>query len=663
MGATDAFLLIDRLVAESVAPPPMLTVSEWADEKRVLSQKSSAQPGRWRTARTPYLREPMDCLSPRHPVRAIALMFGTQVGKTETGNNWLGYLIDHVPGPIMVVLPTSSVAKRWSRTRLAPMLEETPALRRKVSENRSRDSANTVNLKEFEGGVLVVAGANSAADLRMMPVRDRFCDEVDNYPHDVDGEGDPVELARRRSDNFPTGKELLTSSPTTRGLSRIESAFKAGDQRRYFVPCPHCGERQVLEWENVRWPDGEPERAHYVCVHSGCIVEERHKTEMLDAGEWRATRDVARDGAAPATVRTYHLSSLYSPLGWASWSKLAREFIEAKKAADAGDVTLLKVFVNTRLAETWEEQGDRVEHRALADRAEGYALGTVPPGALVLVASVDVQGNRLEAKCKGYGRGEESWLIDHRVFDGDPERDEVWQALDEWLNTPFTNAHGHAMPVAACAIDSGGHSTHAVYQFCRLRRHRHVFAIKGASTPGKPVLGKPSEVDVNFRGEKIKRGSRLWLVGTDTAKSVIYGRLRIRHAGPGYLHFPSGLADDYFEQLTAERLVTKYVRGRPRLEWVKPAGRRNEALDLEVYAYAAAVYAGVTRMRELEWQKLERRYGPSLFSAAAEGQPDKPGAIPAATESAKTGTSAAAQPAAIARRAAPRPGRRPGDTW
>lgn len=608
----DAVALVRRVAREALQPELDLAVSEWAERHRLLPSKTSSEPGPWRNERTPYLVEPMDCLSTGSAVEEVVLMFGTQTGKTETGNNWIGYVVDQAPAPMMAIQPTLNLAKRFSKHRISSMIDEMPRLRAKVGEKRSRDSANTTLMKDFPGGLLVIAGANSAADLRSMPCKFIFADEIDAYPFDVDGEGDPLALAAKRATNFPRRKKLLTSTPTTKGFSRIDQALERTDLRRYHVPCPHCHELQVLVWANLRWdkePEHRPETAHYVCAHNGCVIEEGAKTWMLANGRWIAQFPGRGEGRRVG----FHLSTLYSPLGWESWASLARQFIEAKHALDTGDDTKMKTFVNTCLAETWEEQGDQVKPDTLQVRAEAYALRTVPTGGLVLTMAVDVQSNRLEYKIKAWGRFEESWTVDHGVLWGDPSQageGSVWAELLRIITTPLKHERGAELRIMATAIDSGGHHTHEVYQFARRHRGIGVFAVKGLSVPGRPILGKPTLVDINAKGEKLKKGAQLWLLGVDTAKSLIYGRLKVTDPGPGCMHFSRELPGEYFEQLTAERLVTRYVKGRPRLEWLKPSGRRNEALDLEVYAIAAAHKLQLNRYRAPDWDALEQRIQP-----------------------------------------------------
>jgi phage terminase large subunit GpA-like protein len=636
MGARDLLLDADELVAEILreylAPPPLLTVTEWAERYRVLSGKDSAEPGPYRAARTPYAREPMDALSQSSPVEGVVLMWGAQTSKTTVGSNWLGYLVDTNPGPIMIVQPTIDMAKRYSRQRLAPMIEESPQLRRKVRENRSRDDANTTLLKEFAGGFMAVAGANSAAGLRSMPVRDLFLDEIDGYPLDVDGEGDPIQLAQARQTSFARRKWLKTSTPTTKDFSRVEAAYLTSDRCRYHVPCPHCGELQPLEWgadkpHGVKWDRDADGRAiadtvRYVCAAHGCEIREHHKPAMLAGGVWVADQTGAQGGK----VRGFHLSSLYSPLGWLKWEELVAEWDRAITAARSGDPSLLRVFINTRLAETFEEQGDRANEHELRKRAADIPLRQVHWGLYVCTLGVDVQGDRLEAYVWAWGRGMQRQLVDRQVIYGDPslpesEAGSPWAALTAYRRQPLQHASGRIVPILAAFVDSGGHHTQAVYSYCRAHQHAHVHAIKGQSISGKAILGKPSDQDVSWRGQKLKRGVKLWPIGTDTAKAEIYGRLRIAEPGPGYVWLSKHLPGEVFEQLTAERLVTRYVKGHPRLEWVKPAGKRNEALDCAVYALAAAHMAGIDRWREADWAKWESRVqAPDLFEQAAAPQ-------------------------------------------
>ena len=578
---------------DGLRPEQPLTVSEWADQYRKLSSKASAEPGPWRTDRTPYLREPMDCLSSESPVQRVVMMFAAQTGKTEAGSNWLGYVIDHAPGPMLCVQPTIEMAKRLSKQRLESMITETPVLAAKIAPARSRDSGNTMFSKEFSGGIMLMAGANSATGLRSAPCRYLFCDEVDAFPADVDGEGDPVSLAERRTTTFARRKILLTSTPTVKDFSRIEAEYERSDQRRFYVPCPSCNAMDWLKWGQLKWADGRPETAQYQCEHCGERFAEMHKPAMLRGGEWRAT--------APSNGRTagFHLSGLYSPLGWCSWEQLVDDFLRAK-----GDAPALKSFVNTRLAETWEEDyAAKVSADGLLARRLDYKPGTCPAGVVLLTGGVDVQDNRLAVSVWGWGEGETGWLVWHQELMGDPTQTEVWEQLDHVLATEWETECGKHLKLAQVAVDSGGHCTHEVYRYVRDRGSRGVVAIKGSSRRNSPAVGKGSKVDVNWRGKVIKRGVTLYQLGTDTIKTTLFGRLR-HNETTGGLNFGLAADDEYYRQLTSERQALRYHRGFPIREWVKKAGDRNEALDCAVYGYAAMLIYGRRMNKATMWEQL-----------------------------------------------------------
>lgn len=614
MNADQAFLTGWRL---GWKPDDMLTISDWADEHRVLSPKSSSEPGRWRTSRAPYAREPMDELSAYSQTERVVLMWGAQLGKTELGNNFIGYNAHHAPGPIMAVQPTLDMAKRLSKQRIAPLISETPALVQRFASEKSKDSSNTIMAKEFDGGILVLTGANSAVGLRSMPVRYLFLDEVDAFPSDIDGEGDPVSLAEKRTTTFNRRKILITSTPTIKDQSRVEREYLRSDQRKYFVPCPHCGHKQWLRWRGFNddqsdsrakqyrlvWVDESRTKAAYICEECGVHIEERYKTQMLERGEWIPTA-ISQDGK----TKGYLLNTLYSPLGWKSWADVLREFEQC-----ATDPSALKTFVNTVLAETWEEEyGAKLDADGLAKRAESYELMTVPAGGLVITAGVDVQDNRIEVIQRAWGEGEESWLVNYSVVFGDPSKIELWNQVLDILDMEFDHESGAKLKTYAAAIDSGGHYTHEVYNFTRQHRRRHLLAVKGQSLPGKPALGKPTKQDINIRQQTIKKGAVLWPVGSDTIKSLIYGRLKGVQNGPGAYHWPAGLPEQYWKQLTAEKQVTKLINGFPKRIWVKNARDNNEALDCEVYAYVGLQYIYTRHNRATFWQQMRSRLEKSI---------------------------------------------------
>jgi phage terminase large subunit GpA-like protein len=586
------------LFRSALAPAPRLTVSEWSDRYRMLSREASAEPGRWSTDRAPYQRGILDAFS-EPLVDTVVVMSSAQVGKTEVVNNVVGYYIDRDPAPILVLQPTVQMGEAWSKDRLSTMLRDTPKLRGKVKDPRSRDSGNTLLHKTFPGGHITIAGANSAAGLASRPIRVVLADEVDRFPASAGTEGDPLSLATKRTATFWNRKLGYFSTPTLKGFSRIEAAFQESDQRRYYVPCPHCAHRQTLVWERLLWTDGNPDTAAYACEACGALIEEQDKGVMLAGGVWVA-------GNPGARAAGFHLNALYSP--WARWAELVREFLAA-----AGNPERLKVWINTVLGETWEEQGETLNHDALSARRERYAA-PVPAGAGILTAGVDVQGDRLEVTVRGWGRGEESWLIHWEAIFGDPGRPEVWQTLEATLTRGWAHESGAELRIEAACIDTGGHHTAAVYEYVKPRQSRRVYAVKGASTPGRPLLSRASRAN--------RAGVKLFTVGTDTAKDVLFSRLRIVEAGPGYLHFPAWLEEEYFRQLTAEKVVTRFRKGRP-VRYYEKTRPRNEALDLEVYALAALHSLGTAVTQSLG-ARVERANadGAAVRAAIDAGEPE-----------------------------------------
>jgi phage terminase large subunit GpA-like protein len=601
---------LSRAWRDGLTPDPALTVSQWADRHRVLSPRDSAEPGRYRTDRTPYMRAIMDALSPSHPARRVVFMKSAQVGATTAGSNWIGYVIHHAPGPMLAVQPTVELAKRFSRQRIEPLIAESAVLRERVKPARSRDAGNTVLSKEFPAGLLVITGANSAVGLRSMPARYLFLDEVDAYPPSADEEGDPVALAEARTRTFSwRAKAFLASTPTIAGLSRIEGEYEASDQRRFFVPCPHCQEMQWLKFERLRWDKGRPETAHFMCASCEGRIEEHHKTAMLAAGEWRPTAQ-AQD---PGTIGL-HISALYSPVGWFSWENIARLW-EAASTDEAK-----RSFKNGVLGETWIETGEAPDWQRLYERRESWPIGTVPSGGLFLTAGGDVQKDRIEVDVWAWGRGLESWLVDHIVVEGGPEHAETWAALTVLLGRTWPHANGARLALAKLAIDTGYESP-AVYAWARKAGHAQVAPVKGVEgfNRAAPIVG-PTHVDATEGGRKLRRGARLWTVAVATFKSETYRFLRLSPptdedlaAGarfpPGFVHFPRGAEAEWVKQLTAEQLVTVTTRrGFSRLEWQK-LRERNEALDCRVYARAAAWIAGADRWTEAMWRDLEQQVG------------------------------------------------------
>lgn len=560
-----------RGIAKLAAPPPELTVSQWADAYRRLSPEASAEPGQWRTSRAPFQREVMDAINdPR--VQNIVMMFSAQVGKTEVLLNAIGYFVDHDPAPIMLVQPTEQMAEAFSKDRLAPMIRDTPTLGKKIRDVKSRTSGNTLLHKKFPGGHITLAGSNAPASLASRPIRIVLLDEVDRYPASAGTEGDPVNLVTKRTTTFWNRKRIMVSTPTIKNASRIEFAYEESSMEQWCLPCPSCGEVQPLRWKQIHFEYDEETKmtvkAEHACFKCGALHGE-HEWKAGE-GKWVARKDNVK-------TRGFHLNELAST--FVSWKEIVHNFKEAVK----GGKEMIKTWTNTSLAETWEEQGEQLDDELLYQRREDYGEEVdVPDEVVLLTAGVDTQDNRLEVEVVGWGAGKESWGIQYHIIPGDPARPETWQALDSYLDRQWRRPDGSGVIVAAVCVDSGGHHTTEVYKYCLRREHRRIFAIKGEGGPGKPIIAGHS---------RTKREKCLLVrVGVDAGKERITSNLKLEEWGPGYCHFPNapdkGYSEQYFRGLTSERKVLRYYKGQPRYEWQKTTAR-NEPLDLRNYALAA----------------------------------------------------------------------------
>ena len=545
-------------------PPPNLKIDEWADKHRRLSPESSAEPGLWSTDRATYQRGMMQAISDPK-IENIVFMTGAQIGKTEIINNSVGYYVSQDPSPMLVVQPTLELAKMWSSDRLSPMLRDTPILKNLVKDPRSRDSGNTLYQKQFPGGYIAIVGANSPSGLAARPIRCVFLDEVDRYPASAGSEGDPIELSKARTKTFTYNRKIImVSTPTNKGASRIESAFEESDKRYYYVPCPDCKHEQRLIWSNVNWEEDKPETASYICEECGSAWDDAMRYRAIKNGNWVATEDF--NGTAG-----FHINGIYSP--WTPLSEAVKGFLVAKKMPDT-----LRVFVNTYLAETWEDQGERVDDYAVAERAEPFG-DKLDSNIMLLTCGVDVQDDRLELEVVGWGKDEESWSVDYRTLYGDPSTPHLWNDLENILKNIYETEDGRQIQIRSACIDSGGHYTQAVYNFVRPREGRRVFAIKGMGGESRPIVSRPTRNNIG----KI----RLFTLGVDSIKELVFSRLKINEVGAGYCHFPDDRPDEYFKQLaSSEKIVTKFHKGFPRREFVKTR-TRNEALDCRVYAIGA----------------------------------------------------------------------------
>jgi len=626
MGATESFI---RTLASAIKPDAKVGIADWSAKHRILPP-DSPEPGKWRNERTPYLVGIMDALTGRASavtrkshddtalfdnsfVRWVGLQKGHQLGGSALGENFIGHSITSAAGNILAVFATKDDAEKWEVDRFESMRGSTPEIRRRVRDSGKKGSDNTKLRKKFPGGMLNLVSATKAGRLKSTTIRYVLLEEVDEYQLNVDGQGNPMTLAGNRTSNFgKRAKIFANSTPTVKGRSQIEKLYLRGDQRRYFVPCPCCDAPQFLSWGRLRWEDGKPETAVYHCEACGVGSLEHEWKSGYDRAYWMPT--AAGDGE----TASFHLSALYAPIGWRPWAEAARDWIVATAKLAAGDPTDMIAFVNNFLAECWEDRSAQVKWKEIQARQEDYQLKAIPQGCFILTAAVDVQPNRLEVFTDGWGRGMENWTIDVQVILGDPSTPAPWAELDKILATPLRNSRGVDMKIQVMGIDSGGANTQEVYDYCRLRQHLGVFALKGASERRKPIIGRPSQQDVTVSGTTFKNGVMLWPIGTDTAKERIFAALNADAAVDRLglrMHFPKDLGDEFYQQLVAE--IYNPVKDR----WEK-IRMRNEVLDCKVYNLACAYHPRLRLnvMTEREWLSLENALEPriaDLFSQPA----------------------------------------------
>ena len=592
---------------KGLKPIARLTVSEWAELFRFLSSKSSAEPGRWKNSRTPYLVEIMDRFSPYDQCEEIIFMKGSQIGATEAFFNAIGFYIGTDPCPMIYVMPTEQVVMRNSKIRFDPMIEATPQLSEKIGSHRSRDKENSVLQKSFPGGVMMFCGANSPAPLRSVPVRVVILDEVDAMPSDIGGEGSPIDLAKARTRTFYNRKIALISTPTIEGASQIEAEFLTTSQRKYFVPCPECGLMQSLEFERLQCDPVNLEKVSYIC--SGCDhpIPERDKTWMLANGQWT---DTVPENANPKRIG-YHLSALYSPLGMYSWGDLMKDY-----RAAVGKETKMVAFTNTVLGETYKQAGEAPEWEQLFARRENYPVYAPPKDVVLLTAGVDVQADRLEVEIVGWCEGRRSYSIDYRVLIGDTSSlGPVWSQLQAIVSERWKREDGAELHIEKMCIDSG-YNTTIVYDFCRQFHPSQVVPVKGQEKQAV-ILTPPRAIDRAGTKGAVAGTTGLWHIGVSILKSEVYAslKLKVNEDGSypdGYCHFPTAYDVHYFKMLAAESLTKRIVRGYPVFQWEKNNYARNEALDCRVYARAAAAMVGVDRWTAEDWKAYDSaRYGRS----------------------------------------------------
>ena len=608
--ATKRLRPVDRTASaafRNFRPPEDLTVSKWAAKYRVLSRESSAEAGPWRNERTPYMVEPMDAFTDPK-VTDIAVVAMSQVGKSEFLLNAIGYIIDQDPASTIFIQPNLDDARKFSRLRIAPMVRDSFRLRTKVSDVRSRSTSNTTLQKAFPGGMLTIVGSQSPSALASTPAKNVLGDEVDRWALSAGTEGDPYELAVARTTTFYNAKRVAVSTPTTKGMSRIEKLFNDGTQERWCSQCPDCGEWHDIVFNDIKF-DFETVKVgrtktynvksvHWCCPSCGCLHTE--KEMRAQPAKWIAFNPVAYSHGR----RSFWVNAFSSP--WRSWDKIVVKFLESKN-----DPQKLKVFYNTVLGQLWEDRGDLEDEDTMLARREDYGVREdntpveLPEGVLVLTCGVDTQDDRLEYEVVGWGRYGESWGIKKGIIMGDPNDDGPWLRLDDVISHVYRFANGRGLTISMTCVDSGGHKTQSVYRHCRDRLQRRVFAIKGQGGDGIPFTKPPSKVKIVVNGVAIGQ-TWLYSLGVDAGKAEIMAALKVQEAGPKFCHFPKGEERGYdlafFNGLLSERLVMKSERGRTRWVWEKIMGHeRNEALDCRNYALAAL------RILDPDMDAVERR--------------------------------------------------------
>lgn len=549
-------------IFQTLKPPPKLTIDTWADLCRILSSKTSAEPGRWKTDRVPFQREVMKAISDKKTYK-IVMMYGAQLSKTEILLNVFGYYADYDPAPIMYLLPTKDLAEDFSSTRLDDMIQSTPQLKNKILNKV--DGRDTKLQKEFVGGYITLVGSNSAAELSSRPLRILLADEVDRFKSDVGGEGDPLNLAIERTKTFWNKKIVITSTPTIKGESRVEKEYENSTKEEFYIPCPKCGSFQKLEWRNIIF-----EPVGHKCSDCLEISSEHEWKKNMIHGIWQPQEEVE-----DWSVRGFHISELYSP--FSTWPEIIKKFKAAK-----GNMQMMKVFTNTCLGQTWEEKVEKIDFLDVSKRKEEY-MAEIPDQVQVLTAGVDVQDDRLEIEVVGWGLGEESWGIYYKQFIGSPGQNDVWEQLDRFLETEFEYADGEKIRILCTCIDTGGHYTQEAYQYIKPREFRRVFGIKGKGGDGVAFVSKPSRTN--------RMQISLFTLGVNTGKETILARLKIEEPGSMYMHFPNnadrGYDEAYFKGLTSEVKTTVWEKGVKKTIWKVVGTKRNEPLDLRNYAYAA----------------------------------------------------------------------------
>lgn len=587
-----------RLSLKNFLPPESLTVSEWADKYRKLSSENSAEAGKWKTTRTPYLKEPMNAFTDSH-IRKITVVASSQVGKTEMLLNMLAYLMDIDPGAVMFVMPTVEIGQDFSKRRVSSMIRDCRHLKNKVSDAKGRDSNNTVLKKSFPGGMLTITGSNSPASLAGTPSRYIFGDERDRWATCAGTEGDPWGLLEARTTTFYNSKMVEVSTPTVKGYSAIEKSYNQGTRELWCQQCPHCKEWHNIVFKDIKFDfektkvknhtDFKVTSVFWACPSCGSALTESEMRKQ--PAKWIAGNEAALENGH----RSFWINAFVSP--WMGWHNIVLRFLQAES-----DPQMLKVVKNTILGELWEERGEIEDTDELLTRREDYGA-ELADGILVLTCGVDTQDDRLEYEVMGHGHYGETWGIEKGIIYGKPDTTEVWERLDDIIDHTYKFKNNVGLKISITCVDSGGHFTSEVYKQCRTRQNKRVFAIKGKGGDGIPFTKPATKIPINDN-----RNVTCWLysLGVDAGKATIINSLKVQTHGRSYSHFPldstKGYDSNYFNGLISERLVPSYSNGQTKWLWEKiPGHNRNEALDCRNYALAAF------RILNPDIQAVERR--------------------------------------------------------
>lgn len=606
------------------APPPRQTVSEWADAERRLSPESASEAGKYYTSRTEYCRGIMDAFSDP-AVQQVVVVSSSQVAKTTILENVVGYHVHRDPCPIMIVQPTLKLAEDFSKDRLDPMIRDTPALTGLFAKANARSSGNSMLHKRFRGGLAVLAGANSPASLAGRPIRIALADEVDRWKDEVGAEGDPVKLLSVRTTAWWNRKLGFFSTPTVEGVSEITKLYENSDQCKYFVPCPHCGHEFVLQFEHLKYAEGEhvvanedgrvirtATSAWFECPDCSGSINDSQRRASVRRGKWIATKEFRG-------TRGFWIWTAYAPFRTAL--EIANEWLSS-----LGDREKLITFRNTWLGLTWRETGEAPDSEKVYAKRESHSLGTIQPGVLFLTAGADVQKDRIEVSIYGWGRNRQRWLVDHVILPGRTSEEQIWSELTEIRLRSYRHPGGAMLNIARFCIDSG-YESQMVYRWVREQHTPDVMAVDGRTHLGGMTIGQPSPVDIDIAGRKIKRGIKVWPVDTGKLKSELYGCLNLprpeegQEYQNGYFHLPQ-VSEEFCRQLTAEHLVTKVNNKGYRIHQWEKLRERNEGMDCAVYARAGAHQLGIDRFSEREWRRVE-----SIVLPASRPSPESPAEV------------------------------------